>query len=83
MSSFGKQEAFNNKVSITDPAPTEGQGVVAVAIEITTPGVVVSHTDGRTKITGDTVVFLVEHQIIMQTPEQEAPQDMMKGFQSK
>lgn len=81
------REAFNSKVSVADPAqPQEGKGVVAVAIEITTPGVVVSAADGRTATTGDIVVFRLLHNQVMHTPEQETPQEkmeMLRGFDNK
>jgi hypothetical protein len=77
-----KQEvmAFNNEVTYTEKP--EGLGVVAVLIDITKPGVVVSHEDGRTATTGDTIQFLVLHGSIQQTPELDAPPEMT-GFGNK
>jgi hypothetical protein len=72
--------AFNKEVTYTEKP--EGLGVVAVRIKITTPGIVVSHADGRTATTGDTVQFLILHGSIQQTPELDAPPEM-GGFENK
>jgi hypothetical protein len=72
--------AFNKEVTYTEKP--EGLGVVALLIEITKPGVVVSHEDGRTATTGDTIQFLMLHGSIQQTPELEAPPEMT-GFENK
>ena len=72
---FEKKEGYTAK--------PEGKGVVAVAIHITTPGVIVRHEDGREAKTGDTIKLIIDHEALKQTAEQAEPPTVMSGFANK